>query len=448
MSEYSKVSWSEGMFIRPQHFQQETRYLEQLVRRRCHVLRPYGWGLTHVEIDRELLSTCRFGLRHCAGVFEDGTAFALGDGDGLLSPLLLTPAANGAVVYLTLPVRRPGTIEITAADGAVTSARCTAVAVATPDTHSPDGTAAEIDVGKLRLRYALGRQGAAPSELALPVARIADVDAATGARLDDLHSPPVLLLAASTALSRLIIEVEGLLAQCGETLVRRLCAGFDTAGPTELLLLQSINRHRLQLRHISEHGLHHPEAIFQFLLGLVGELATTASPSLPAADSYRYDHQDPARSFAPLLAAIRLYLGTPHDRGAILIPLVDVGDGIHHAVIDRSDMPRGSLFSDASIILAARADMEASALIQRLPAQLKIAAESQIQHLVNAALPGVKLRPLAAPPRQMPFSPGTSYFECDRAGPLWKQVVATESLALHITGEFPALVLEVWAVRG
>ena len=436
------------MFIRPQHFQQETRYLEQLVRRRCHVLRPYGWGLTHVEIDRELLSQCRFGLHHCAGVFEDGTAFSLRDGDGLLSPLLLTPAANGAVVYLTLPVRRSGAVEIAASGEKVTSARCTAVAVATPDTHSPDGAAAEIDVGRLRLRYALGRPGTAPSELALPVARIAEVDAATGARLDDLHSPPVLLLAASTALSRLITEVEGLLAQCGEGLFRRLGAGFDTAGPTELLLLQSINRHRLQLHHISEHGLHHPEMIFQFLLGLVGELATTASPSPPADDSYRYDHLDPAQSFAPLLAAIRRYLGTPHDRGAILIPLVDVGDGIHHAAIDTCDMQRGPLFSEAAIILAVRADMEASALIQRLPAQLKVGAEGQIQHLVNAALPGVKLRPLAAAPRQIPFSPGTSYFECDRAGPLWKQVAATESLALHITGEFPALVLEVWAVRG
>ncbi|CAH1653539.1 MULTISPECIES: type VI secretion system baseplate subunit TssK [unclassified Chelatococcus] len=448
MSEYSKVSWSEGMFIRPQHFQQETRYLEQLIRRRCHVLRPFGWGLTHMEIDRELLATRHFGLRQCAGVFEDGTAFSLQDGDGRLAPLPLTPAANGAFVYLTLPLRRPGSIEIAASEERAPSARCHTATVSALDTHSPSGGTAEINIGKLRLRYALGKPGAPPSDLALPVARITDVDAATGAQLDDLHSPPALLLAASPSLSRMIIEVEGLLSQSAEGLAGRLRSGLDTAGPAELLLLQSVNRHRLQLQHINQHGLHHPETVFQFLLGLVGEL-TTAAPSVqPMVESYRYEHENPAGSFLPLLAAIRLYLGGVHDRGAVLIPFVDGGDGIRFAATDDLSLQHGRLFADAAIILAARADMEAGTLIQRLPAQLKIGSGDQIQHLVNAALPGVKLRPLPVAPRQIPFRPGSSYFECDRTSPLWKQVQATESLALHVTGEFPGLVLEIWALRG
>ena len=39
MSWYSKVVWSEGMFLRPQHFQQQDRYLEALVRQSCGDLR-------------------------------------------------------------------------------------------------------------------------------------------------------------------------------------------------------------------------------------------------------------------------------------------------------------------------------------------------------------------------------------------------------------------------
>ncbi|MDG4584969.1 MAG: type VI secretion system baseplate subunit TssK, partial [Candidatus Competibacter sp.] len=45
MSWYSKVVWSEGMFLRPQHFQQQDRYLEALVRQSCRHLRPYDWGV-------------------------------------------------------------------------------------------------------------------------------------------------------------------------------------------------------------------------------------------------------------------------------------------------------------------------------------------------------------------------------------------------------------------
>ena len=32
MSLFNKVVWSEGMFLRPQHFQQQNRYLEHLIR--------------------------------------------------------------------------------------------------------------------------------------------------------------------------------------------------------------------------------------------------------------------------------------------------------------------------------------------------------------------------------------------------------------------------------
>ena len=44
MSGEHKVVWSEGMFLRPQHFQQQERYLEALVRRRTVAVLELGWG--------------------------------------------------------------------------------------------------------------------------------------------------------------------------------------------------------------------------------------------------------------------------------------------------------------------------------------------------------------------------------------------------------------------
>src|SRR5437667_12093943 len=73
----NRVVWQEGMFLRAQHFQQQDRWLEMLVRTRAAALRPHSWGVIEMSIDRDLLSTGRFALSSAVGVFEDGTPFAV-----------------------------------------------------------------------------------------------------------------------------------------------------------------------------------------------------------------------------------------------------------------------------------------------------------------------------------------------------------------------------------
>ena len=62
MSWHSKVIWSQGMFLLPHHFQQETRYLEHLVDSRVRSLATHGWGFTSLELDEALLAVGRLGL--------------------------------------------------------------------------------------------------------------------------------------------------------------------------------------------------------------------------------------------------------------------------------------------------------------------------------------------------------------------------------------------------
>ncbi|MBT8438593.1 MAG: type VI secretion system baseplate subunit TssK, partial [Gammaproteobacteria bacterium] len=53
MSWNNKVIWSEGMFLRPQHFQQQTRYLENYVEGRAALLTNHPWGFNRLQIDRQ-----------------------------------------------------------------------------------------------------------------------------------------------------------------------------------------------------------------------------------------------------------------------------------------------------------------------------------------------------------------------------------------------------------
>ena len=91
MSDNNRVVWSEGLFLRPQHFQQQERYLEAYIEGRAAALQSYPWGLTELEIERDLLGIGKLGLRRARGVFPDGTPFVMPDTDPLPAPLEIGP---------------------------------------------------------------------------------------------------------------------------------------------------------------------------------------------------------------------------------------------------------------------------------------------------------------------------------------------------------------------
>ena len=87
-------------------------------------------------------------------------------------------------------------------------------------------------------------------------------------------------------------------------------------------------------------------------------------------------------------------------------------------------------------------------LRQSLPLQIKIGTVEKIRDLVNLQLPGISLRALPVAPRQIPYHAGLVYFELDRSGDAWKELAASGGFALHLSGEFPGIKLELWAIRG
>jgi type VI secretion system protein ImpJ len=79
MSMTNKMIWMEGLFLRPQHFQQSDRYIDKLVRSRVAALRPYPWGLTGLKLNRDMLALGKFAVDEAHGVLEDGTPFSIPD---------------------------------------------------------------------------------------------------------------------------------------------------------------------------------------------------------------------------------------------------------------------------------------------------------------------------------------------------------------------------------
>ena len=51
----NKITWSEGLFLRPQLFQQQERYLEHYTDQRARPLGSFFWGFANYRIDVESL---------------------------------------------------------------------------------------------------------------------------------------------------------------------------------------------------------------------------------------------------------------------------------------------------------------------------------------------------------------------------------------------------------
>jgi type VI secretion system protein ImpJ len=279
----------------------------------------------------------------------------------------------------------------------------------------------------------------------VPLAHLVECRSDKQVVLDDSFMPTVLHVRAATRLATFVTELLGLLHQRGEALAGRVAA-TSRGGAAEIadfLLLQAVNRYEPLFAHYAESGAAHPEELFRVCVAAAGELATFthASKRPPSLPPYRHDHL--RESFEPVIAALRASLSAVLEQRAIPIPIEEKKFGIRVAtVVDRS------LYSTAVFVLAARADMPAEELRRRFPAQLKIAPVEKIRELVNLQLKGVPVHPMPVAPRQIPFHAGFVYFELDQTHELWAQLQTSGGVALFVGGEFPALALEFWAIRG
>lgn len=443
MSSRNKVVWSEGMFLRPQHFQQHMRHTESYIEQRCSPLRPYPWGFTKLEVDQPLLALGKFSLTAARGVFPDGTPVNIPEDDAPPPPLDVPDNIHNTAVYLGVPTRRPGAVEVDMGDDAEPLARYWEREQEVQDAHPSGSDVARVQVGLLRTRLLL--EGDPRAEYAcMGVGRILEARPDKQVVLDEEFLPPVLHCQTLPRLAGFLNELSGLLHHRGEALAARVSTAGrgGVAEVSDFLLLQAVNRHESLVAHLSALQKVHPETFYCAAVTMAGELATFTAPSKRAPSFRGYQHEDLQETFAPVMKELRRSLSMVLEAKAVPIPLEDRGYNIHVASIaDRT------LIERAMFVLAVSADLAVEEVQKRFPALVKIGAVERIRDLVNLQLPGVALRPLPVAPRQLPFHAGFVYFELDRTSEHWDAMKESGGFALHVGGEFPGLKMEFWAIK-
>lgn len=443
MAQRNKVIWSEGMFLRPQHFQQFERYLEHAIQQRASAGQAFFWGYSHLAVDRDALALGKIALSEARGVLPDGTPFEFWQADEAPPALDVPPGTADTRVMLALPRRRVGAGDIAYEDTQATLARYLVEETEVEDSGSLGLEPALVQVGRLRLRLMLESE-LTDEWLGLGVARVLERRADNRVVLDDRYIPPWLACGTQAALRGYVQELYGLLDARSEALARRVAepGRGGVAEVSDFMLLEAVNRYLGALWHARQVESLHPERLFHDWLMLACDLATYTSPTRRPEVLPDYAHDDLQATFLPLMEELRRSLSAVLEQRALRIPLHDRGQGVSVAQV-----PDLNLLRSAGFVLAVRADMPADTVRTRFPSQVKIGPVEKIRDLVHLQLPGVTVRALPVAPRQIPYSAGHVYFELDKSGDFWKQLERTGALALHLAGDFPGLAMEFWALR-
>ena len=442
MSSNNRIVWSEGLFLRPQHFQQQTRYFERYVEGRSRQLRAHSWGFSEFEIERDLLGIGKLGLRRAAGVFPDGTPFSMPDDDPLPLPLELTELVRDQRVFLALPLRKEGVRESDRRTHPG-NARYLVQDFESRDVTSDSNIAATLEVAPLRTRLLLTSE---PREdfACIPLTHVQECRADQSILLDDRFIPTVLNAREALRLATFLTELQGLLHHRGEALAARAVATVRGAAAeiADFLMLQTVNRYEPVVDHYVASRMVHPEDLYRLCVEIAGDLSTLTTNSRRPVKLPGYRHEDLQAGFEPLMAALRAHLSVVLEQNAVPIPLQKKRFNIEVGMVNDK-----SLFENAAFVVAARADVPAEDLRKGLPAQATIASVEVIAKLVNDHLPGVPLQPLSVVPRQIPFHAGSSYFELDRNHPRFRELRSGGGIAIHVPDSFPGLALELWAIK-
>lgn len=442
----NKVIWSEGMFLRPQHFQQQTRYLEHFIESRCGAFGKYGWGFSSLKIDEPLLGLGKFAVSEARGIFPDGTPFNIPELDDPPPPKEISEMVHDSVIYLSLPLRRVSAVDADLSGEYVglTRNRSRNYEVMDTTATSAEYATSTIEVGKLHLNYLL--EDEQRSDYAcLGTARIVECKADKSIVLDSGYIPTVVDCQVAAGLTNLLNELSGLLHHRGEALAGRVSvSGRGSAAEiADFLFLQVVNRYSPLINHLAGFAGLHPEELYRLLLELSGELSTFTRENRRAVDFPSYQHHALSETLTPVMDDLRQSLTRVLEQTAISIPMQEKKYGIRIAVINDK-----TLLDSASWVIAVHADMPTEVLRNDFPARVKIGSVEQIQELVNIQLPGIKVHPLPVAPRQIPYHAGSVYFELEKQSKFWKNLKDSGALATHLSGSFPGIEMELWAIKG
>lgn len=446
MLRINRILWGEGMFLRPQHFQQQELFIEHGLAQVLREVHANPWGIHAAALDQDALRSGLLRMNVLDVLYQDGTRVRAPEHEPLPPARNLSDIpqlGTEALVFACLPVLNA--FGDNAADGNTPSsrtARFSSHQVFVSDLYT-NAIESEITALRANVRILLEPENR-DGYHGVPVARICKN--ATGTwTIDEAYIPPLLTLGGSPALSIMVRRLLDILLVKSQALAGahrervKSIVEYGTADISSFWLLHTVNRAFPLLNHLSRTAPH-PEVLYASLAQLCGELLTFSS-ALSLEDIPVYTHQDLTQVFGRLDTMLRELLETVVSNRYAVIPLVNTKPSFF---VGRLDSER--LVENVDFYLSVSSDLPAAQILDVVPMKLKMGSPDDVEKILNSALPGTRLVHALQTPASMPVRVGNHYFAVEPQGQIFDRMIKARSICIYVPQTLLDLKLELIAV--
>ncbi|MEM7235778.1 MAG: type VI secretion system baseplate subunit TssK [Planctomycetota bacterium] len=351
------IHWHEGLFLRPQHFQQQGRWTEDRGNYQTMLTSPYPWGIVDLQVDPDAVRQKRLVIQRIEAVLESD--FLCVNDRTLASPLERDLSEfdkyfedeTPLKVWLAVPKRGRRAIESDYSPSGGRPVRFKA----DPPQEIADETTGNTDeksfVSYLKVNACLLAGDEDLSDY--DTLQVAEIRARGGIPyLSDFVPPTLRVLKGSTlgiAIDELITELRD-----ATGIFRAAAIGADQRKDhvdlvTERLKGLAYNTHLLPLQQMVQASCCHPFDLYLALLRLLGALTSVSrdDPGLiEAAPPPNYDHENLRESFGGLVERISDLIER-ESVGWVEVKVEEMPDreGCYMAKLDREQLNRDLCFA-------------------------------------------------------------------------------------------------------
>ena len=436
--------WHQGLFLQPQHFQLQDRYVQSLLQPFQTGLQPHFWGVASLTIQEAALGNQTINLLKGEFLFPEQTYVSF-PGNALLEARSFSESwvEGGKPLGVCVGLRKwnPAGENVTVLSsleniGDISTRFVTSTEPEEAVDLHQSGPPAQVKhlYYALRLFWESEEDKLGEYDL-IPLASIERNGETTG--LSQRYFPPALSISASTPLLRLIVEIRDQLASRSRQLESYKrdrgihTAEFGARDMVFLLALRSLNRYVPLLYQMTESEPVHPWNVYGLLRQIIGELSSFSETfnvlgekSDGATMVLPYNHRKLWTCFSVAQSILTQLLEEITAGPEYVLQLLF--DGTYYATELLPTIFQGN--NRYYLVITTDQDMQQH--LASFISLAKMGARESLPILIARALPGIGLTPLETPPQELPRRANSRYLKIDHHCDQWQQVQRNNNLAV------------------